>query len=394
MEAEGNTEGETEMGLGLKNGLAVHVTAVPDEFIDEYMAAANGEYVKVYLYLLRHGAEELEISRIADALNHTEADVRRALAYWQRAGVLAADDGGGGKRNAEAENGLQVKDRASEDVRWAGSADKADAAAAESAAADFGVPLSDMPQIPAVPADQAERLERLSGDEEFSTLLYVAQQYLGKMFTPVECEKFAYFYDILKLPAELLEYLAEYCAQNGHTSIRYIEKVALNWYQTGIRTRQAAEDYTTRFSRDISSVMKAFGLSSRNPGTTEKDIMKKWFYTYGFDRPLVLEACNRTIKATQTPSFQYADKILTGWKENGVRTMGDVEELDKKRQLSRTADREKAAGKASGARTQTARPAPGNRFHNFEGRNYNYDEAIWADIRKRHKKGEPGDGTE
>ena len=95
MEAEGNTEGETEMGLGLKNGLAVHVTAVPDEFIDEYMAAANGEYVKVYLYLLRHGAEELEISRIADALNHTEADVRRALPYWQRAGVLAADDGGG-----------------------------------------------------------------------------------------------------------------------------------------------------------------------------------------------------------------------------------------------------------------------------------------------------------
>ena len=93
------------------------MTAVPDEFIDEYMAAANGEYVKVYLYLLRHGAEELEISRIADALNHTEADVRRALAYWQRAGVLAADDGGGGKRNAEAENGLPAKDRASEDVR-------------------------------------------------------------------------------------------------------------------------------------------------------------------------------------------------------------------------------------------------------------------------------------
>ena len=71
-----------------------------------------------------------------------------------------------------------------------------------------------------------------------------------------------------------------------------------------------------------------------------------------------------------------------------------LEELDKKRQISRTADREKAAGKASGARTQTARPASGNRFHNFEGRNYNYDEAIWADIRKRHKKGEPGDGTE
>ena len=29
-------------------------TLVANEFIDRYMAAANGEYVKVYLYLLRH----------------------------------------------------------------------------------------------------------------------------------------------------------------------------------------------------------------------------------------------------------------------------------------------------------------------------------------------------
>lgn len=27
---------------------------VANEFIDRYMAVANGEYVKVYLYLLRH----------------------------------------------------------------------------------------------------------------------------------------------------------------------------------------------------------------------------------------------------------------------------------------------------------------------------------------------------
>ena len=48
----------------------------------------------MYLYLLRHGAEELEISPIADALNHTEGEAGPPL-YWQRAGVLAADDGGG-----------------------------------------------------------------------------------------------------------------------------------------------------------------------------------------------------------------------------------------------------------------------------------------------------------
>ena len=81
------------MGIGFKIRLALGATPVPDVFIDTYMAGASGEYVKVYLYLLRHQQEEVSIGQIADALNHTEADVQRALAYWQRAGVLGTEVG-------------------------------------------------------------------------------------------------------------------------------------------------------------------------------------------------------------------------------------------------------------------------------------------------------------
>ena len=66
-------------------------TLVANEFIDRYMAAANGEYVKVYLYLLRHQQDTVDVEGIADALNHTEADVKRALAYWERMGALKYD---------------------------------------------------------------------------------------------------------------------------------------------------------------------------------------------------------------------------------------------------------------------------------------------------------------
>lgn len=232
-------------------------------------------------------------------------------------------------------------------------------------------------------------MQTLASDEEFSTLLYAAQQYLGKMFTSIECEKFAYFYKVLKMSGELLEYLAEYCAQNGHTSIRYIEKVAINWYQEGIRTKTEARDYTMKFSSNINAVMNAFGLTNRSPGTAEREVIKKWFQTYGFDRPLVVEACTRTMNATQTPSFQYTDKILSGWKENGVKTLSDVEELDKKRQL--------AKGQAKGAAREKEQPRKGgapNRFKNFEERNYDYDTAIYSNVAKRFKKGDSGDGTE
>lgn len=367
------------MGLGLKSGFAVQVTIIANEFIDQYMAAANGEYVKVYLYLLRHDSEPVEISRIADALNHTEADVKRALAYWERVGVLRQDEPE--KNAAKAEQ---------QDVPERPFGDGVSARAAEEAAAGESA-VSSQPADTALPpsADGRELLQELTSDDEFSTLLYAAQQYLGKMFTSIECEKFAYFYKVLRMSGELLEYLAEYCAQNGHTSIRYIEKVAVNWYQQGIRTKSEAREYTMKFSTDINVVMKAFGLTNRSPGTAEREVIKKWFHTYGFDRSLVAEACDRTIKATQTPSFQYADKILSGWKENGIKTLSDVEELDKKRQL--------AKGQAKGSGREKEVPRKGgapNRFKNFEERNYDYDTAIYSEVAKRFKKGDSGDGTE
>ena len=74
-----------------KDRLSMGVTPVADTFIDTYMAAANGEYVKVYLYILRHqNKEDLSLEQIADALNHTEADVKELLitgrkqGFWNR----------------------------------------------------------------------------------------------------------------------------------------------------------------------------------------------------------------------------------------------------------------------------------------------------------------------
>ena len=82
------------MDLGLKNRMAFQGTVVSNAFIDTYMAAANGEYVKVFLYLLRHNGEEITVSAIADALDHTESDVKRALAYWEEAGLLEREGAG------------------------------------------------------------------------------------------------------------------------------------------------------------------------------------------------------------------------------------------------------------------------------------------------------------
>ena len=432
------------MTFQVKDRWNIPVTAVADEFIDQYMAAANGEYVKVYLYLLRHQSEPVSVDAIADALNHTESDVRRALAYWEKAGVLLREDllspdggekdagtaadrpragtvldremsGGRGAAfsadpqvapdsrstayhgstqagadgwsasysgppqavNQTAPAAVKPQGAVSEPAPAAGRTDSVSFGAAPAAAAPSPKPVYSVAQV-----------NRLSGDEEFAQILYIAQKYMNKVFTPRDCQVFAYLYDTLKFSPELLEYLVEYCVQNGHVSVRYMETVAINWHEQGFRTPDEAKEYVEGFNNDAFSVMKAFGLNDRRPATEEQKMITKWFREYGFGRELVLMACNRTISAIHTPSFRYTDKILSDWKLAGVRTKADVEALDEKRSTSRA---QGAGGQAQGGRSsggQGAGQADGgrrksNQFHNFKQRDTDYDALVLKQLKER-----------
>ena len=70
------------MQLSLHNGSSSGVTIISNIFIDYYMPRANGEFVKIYLYLLRSlqsGDTALDLAAVADVFDCTESDVLRTL---------------------------------------------------------------------------------------------------------------------------------------------------------------------------------------------------------------------------------------------------------------------------------------------------------------------------
>ena len=319
-------------------------TAVPNYFLDQYMPKANGEFVKVYLYLLRADNEgSLSVSLIADKLKYTEADVMRALRYWEQEGLIRLGFDG----EALTEVSLVCP-----------------APLPAASFADAGAQTEKQADIPPKPHYTTAQLNRFMELDDISQALYVTQRYLGRTLTSTETTTVLYFYDTLHFPADLIEYLIEYCVSRGKKSMRYIEAVALSWARQGIHTTEEAKSISSLYNKNCFAVMKAFGLQNRNPADTETDFVRKWTNTMGFSLDIILEACRRTIQSIHQPSFEYADSLLTSWKEKGVRHLSDIQRIDQQHKSSRDAKQDKAA--------QTH--AAGNRFNNMTARSYLYDD--------------------
>ena len=312
--------------ISLQNSSELEVTILSNRFIDNFMPRANGEFVKVYIYLLRMvsaAPSSFSLEHMADSLFCTERDISRALKYWESEKLIAL--------TYTADQKLS------------------------------GITLLE-------PFADTGHRESSASVDTFTGSGNSAEQYLTKTLTPTEMQKILFFYDELHMSADLIEYLVEYCVSRGRKSMRYIETVALAWAKDGITTVEMARDASSRFSKDYYTILKAMGISGRNPVDNEITYIDTWRKTYGFDLELIQEACSRTVLSTGQPSFQYADKILSGWKKKNVHTLEDIRLLDaahKKRQLEKSVSRKK--------QPQT-QPQNSNRFNNFHQRDYDFAE--------------------
>ena len=386
--------------ISLQNSSELVVTILSNRFIDNFMPRANGEFVKVYIYLLRavsSSPSSFSLEHMADRLFCTERDIFRALKYWEGEKILSLTyttdrqlsgitllepfaDAGHMESSASSENifstagtssspvSAQMAAGISQPVALTGSAPKNVSLSSSNSAVSGGTSSELSTSADYIRSLTPDHISELKQNEEVSQLLYIAEQYLAKTLTPTEMQKIFFFYDELHMSADLIEYLVEYCVSRGRKSMRYIETVALAWTRDGVTTVEMARDASSRFSKDYYTILKAMGISGRNPVENEISYIDTWRKTYGFDLELIQEACSRTVLSTGQPSFQYADKILSGWKKKNVHTLEDVRLLDaehKKRQLEKAVSRKKQPA---------AQSQSNNRFNNFHQRDYDFTE--------------------
>lgn len=367
-----NENGTETLTIHRKNGILImssitlhsaegcSITMISDIFVDYYMPRANGEFVKIYLYLLRsmhNTGTQISLSMLADVFSCPENDIRRALNYWDDAGVLSLS---------------YKKDELSSVLFLPLEAPKKKPSPSPAREQR----TQEEPKTKRTRISQKDILRRKEENAEIAQLLFVCEQYLGRTLSPSETERLFYYYDELHFPVDLVEYLVEYCVSKGSTSIHYIEKVAQEWHKTGINTVEMAKKETTTWHRSYFVIMRAFGIRGRNPIDSEIAFMNKWIKEYDFTIELIQEACSRTVTKTGKQSFEYADKILSDWRNHNVHHLEDIRRLDSAHKAEQEAARQKARAARSDQRGTV--PSSPNRFNNFEQRDYD-----WSQLEKQ-----------
>ncbi len=364
-------------GLNIYKQSLNEYTLLSNQFIDNYMEDANEAQLQVYLYLLRmiHANIPFTVEDIANKFKHSEKEVLRALKYWELQKLISLDFDENKNLTGIHLNTIptQESDSASAMVQ----ASPAVQASFHTTVQPQFTPQTPVQALPAPeptvvqpddtataenitfikPAYTADQLKKFKEQGTTAQLLFIAQAYVGKPLSVNDIKTIYFMQDILHFSDDLIDYLIQYCVERGKKDFRYMEKVAINWAEEGITTPKQAQAVSSRYDRNVYSVMNALGKSG-NPTNKELEYINRWTKEYGFTNDVIIEACERTVLATDKHRFEYADKILSSWKQENVHHKADIISLDNHYQKQRN---------------NSSKPATPNRFNQFSQNTYDFE---------------------
>lgn len=305
-------------------------TPVSNIFIEKYLPQARGEFVKIYLLMLKHNTfGELGVSSsiLASTLNLLESDIMNALNYWNDQGVIKLT-----QIDKMGNFNVEFLDLSDEDINNQSS--------------------------------QVDLLEALNSTNT-KDMLRDIETLLARPLSPNEMSIYLNWQKEFGFSSELILILMEYCISKGKSDPRYIEKVALSWHDMKITTVEQAQNLIKKNEDkwiSIRKILTYLGINNMDIMKPQQDLIEKWLFIYKFSVDVILKACDVCFERLNRADFKYIDGILSKWHKNNFKTLEDIAINDNKRSNA----------------TKYQKPSYNNndkslKFNNFEAREYDYD---------------------
>ncbi len=278
------------MGIMVNPGAWNSIFAVPSCVADEHLKKANGQQLKVLLFVMRHNNENIDVEAVAAGTGMSGADVKDAMQYWVEVGLLSND--GNFKETKNVNTGTEK--------------------------------LLELPDVvPTYDQVAARTLE----SPELRFLFNEAQMRLGKTIGYADQAKLLMIHDCYGLPVEVILTIIEYSVSEGKVSMKYIEKVAKDWAEKEVNTLEAADEYIKQIHSEKklwNEFKSMFSVDTPNYTDKRMSYVIRWRKEWKQSPELIYYAYEQTVNATNKFSFEYMNKILENWYNSGIKSPADA----------------------------------------------------------------------
>ncbi len=301
------------------------IFAVPTDIVDKHIRLANGDQLKVLLWILRNSTDNPDIDEMCKALKINKSDASDYLQYWVLTGVLCENGQTVIPEVVSTPEEEPVRNEKKKEIHIAS-------------------------VTPSKPSSR-EILERIDESPEIGYLFNEAQQMLGKTIGYDGQCTLLLLHDHYGLPTEVLFMMIDYCVSIGKSNYAYLEAVGRDWGTREIDTLEKAAEQIT-ILKNANTVWKEFsqfaGITNPRPTVKQTEYLRRWNTEWKFSINMILLAYEEMANHTSKLSMAYIDKILMNWYNNGYKTPDDVEKAaEEQKDKSKLASKSKSGVDAS-----------------------------------------------
>ena len=268
-------------------------TTIPDIFFTQYLPEANGDFLKVYLYILFLSKydKDIKINDLCKKLGLSLKTIQDAMKYWEDQGVITKKNTGFVFNNLqELELYHLYKPKA------------------------------------ALSADQIQK--SAESQKRAKTIEYINNKFFSGLMPTTWYPDIELWFKKYHFDDEVMIALFGYCFDKSALHHNYIQAVADSWSKNKIESYNDLEQYyekQEKLNKIANAISKKLGLG-RQLSQYEYAYIEKWLIDFNFSFDIIEIALKRTTSKVN-PSFDYIDKLLTDWHDRGFTTTEQVQKF-------------------------------------------------------------------
>lgn len=307
-------------------------TEISDIFFTEYLSQAEGDFVKVYLYILFLSKynKDIKLNDLSKKLSLPLTTIQNALKFWEDNSVITKKNTGYIINNLqEIELHKLYKPRLTSSAK-------------------------DAEKI-------AQNQSRAKAIENINNCFFQG------IMSPSWYNDIDLWFKKYSFDEQVMIALFRYCFERSALHRNYIQTVADAWHKNKIQTFTDLDLYyqkQEKLNKIKKSISKKLGLN-RSLTQYEEAYIEKWVVDFGFTLDVIELALKRTTSKAN-PSFDYLDKIISDWNDRNLKTVNDVQTF--LTELKNKNKDIKALEKKS--------------YNNYEQRNYDNLDSLYANTQK------------